>query len=137
VALLITIVMRVRVLAAREAGVALEQRSWGPAVGFGVVTGAFGVPWAPLPVARTDRPATAVHWLGPVLLAGTALVLLLLAAWLRVPVTREVGGAALVMAASMLVPIDPLDRAAVAKGTGTAVTLAVLGTGTLLLVGLI
>ncbi len=137
VALLVTIVMRVRVLAARAANVTLEQRSWGPAVGFGVVTAAFGVPWAPLPVARTSRPAAAVHWLGPVLLAGTALALLLLAAWMKVPMTRTLGGAALVMAASMLVPIEPLDGAAVAKGTGTAVTLAVLGTGTLLLVGLI
>jgi hypothetical protein len=42
-----------------------------------------------------------------------------------------------VMAASMLVPIEPLDGAAVANGTGTAVTLALVGTGVLLLVGLL
>ncbi len=137
VGLLIAVAMRARQLTARAAGVALEQRSWSPAVAFGAVTAAVGVPWAPLPVARTAAPAPAVHWIGPILLAGTALVLLVLAALLQVPLTRALGAAALVMAASMLVPIEPLDGAAVANGTGTAVTLALVGTGVLLLVGLL
>ena len=108
--------MRARQLTARAAGVALEQRTWSPAVAFGAVTAAVGVPWAPLPVARTADPAPAVHWIGPILLAGTALLLLVLAALLQVPLTRALGAAALVMAASMLVPIAPLDGAAVATG---------------------
>ncbi|HET9736964.1 MAG TPA: hypothetical protein VFP78_02500 [Solirubrobacteraceae bacterium] len=137
VGLLIAVAMRARQLVARGAGVELEQRTWGPAVAFGAVTAAVGVPWAPVPVARTRRPAPAVHWIGPILLAGAALVLLVLAAWLQVPVTRTLGAAALVMAASMLVPIEPLDGAAVANGTGTAVTLALVGTGVLMLVGLV
>ena len=136
-ALLITMMMRARQLAARRAGVKLEQRTWGPAVVFGVATTALGVPWAPLPVARTAKPVPAVHWSGPIVLAGAALLLLVLSAWLNVAVTRTLGAAAIVMAASMLVPVEPLDGAAVAKGTGTAAALALAATGTLLLVGLV
>jgi cellulose synthase operon protein C len=138
VALLVTIVLRARVLAARHAGVTLEHRGWSPAVAFGLAAGAAGAPWAPLPVAVTSRPAPAVHWLGPVLTGAAALGLLILAAWLHVPVTRALGAAALVMAASMLTPIEPLDGAMVGKGAaGLAATLALLGTGVLLLLGLV
>ncbi len=129
---LIAAVTRARTLAARRAGVALEQRTWTPGVAFGLVAGALGAPWAPLPVARTDAekdaspapeagaaptppPSASVHLVGPVLAGTLALALLILGIWLEVPVTRSLGAAALVMAASMLTPIEPLDGAAVAR----------------------
>ena len=66
--LLIVVVLRARVLAARRAGVELEQRTWSPAVAFGLVAGALGAPWAPMPVARTSQPSAVVHWVGPLLM---------------------------------------------------------------------
>ena len=155
---LIAAVTRARTLAARRAGVALEQRTWSPGVAFGLVAGALGAPWAPLPVARTTAaadappapaagpepapaaapaPAPAVHLVGPVLTGVLALALLILGIWLEVPVTRSLGAAALVMSASMLTPIDPLDGAAVAK-TPVAATasFAFVGAVALMAIGL-
>lgn len=91
----------------------------------------------PLPVASTSKPLPSLHWVGPALAGGVALVLLLLAAGLQIPVARSLGEASLVMAASMLTPIQPLDGAAVARGSaGLAASTALLGVGVLSLVGL-
>jgi hypothetical protein len=78
-----------------------------------------------------------VHLVGPVLAGVLALALLILGVWLEVPVTRSLGAAALVMAASMLTPIDPLDGAAVAR-TPVAATasFAFVGAVALMAIGL-
>jgi tetratricopeptide (TPR) repeat protein len=133
---LIAIVVRSRVLAARRAGVALSQRGWGPGIVFGAGAALLGVGWAPLPVARTSRAAPAVHWIGPVLTGATALCLLVLSAWLSIPSTRGLAAAALVMTASLLTPIEPLDGGVVAKGpAGIAAGVAVAGAAVFLLLG--
>jgi hypothetical protein len=137
VALLIGIVMRSRVLAARHSAVALRQRGWPPGMVVGLGASALGLPWAPLPVAETDRPAPAVHWVAPVALGFAALCLLSLGFALEVPVTKALGAAALVMTASLLTPLEPLDGGFVARGTaGLAAGLALVAGGLFFLLGL-
>ena len=134
---LVAIVMRVRVLAARAAGVRLRQRAWNPALLVGVAGAAVGVPWAPLPVAEPDEPAPSVHRDGPIAAGSIGLALLILNALLQVPVTQALGVAAVVMAASMLTPVAPLDGAKMTGGaTAATAGLAVAGTAVLVVLGL-
>lgn len=137
VIMLIVIVMRSRMLVARRAGVTLRQRGWPPGIAVGLGAAAAGLGWAPLPVVETDRPAPAVRWIGPLVTGVAALCLLALGVGLEVPATKAVGTAALVMTASLLTPIEPLDGGFVAKGpAGLAAGLALLGTAVFLLLGL-
>ena len=65
------------------------------------------------------------------------LSLVVLAVLLEIPLTRSLGAAALVMAASLLTPIEPIDGGVIAEGAvGTATTLALFGAAVLLVVGL-
>lgn len=122
--------IRVRVLVARRRAVDLNQETWLPGVALGVASGAAGVPFAPLPVINGTDIAPRVHAAAPVTLAALAGVLLLEAAWLEVPLVRSWGLAALVMAASALVPIAPLDGARLGK-VGLVVGLGVAGSAVL------
>jgi tetratricopeptide (TPR) repeat protein len=134
---LIAIVMRARVLAARRAGVELRQRGWTPGMAVGAGAAAFGLAWAPLPVAQPSKSSSTVHWIGPVLAGCTALVLLVLGALTDVPLTTSLGAGGLVMAASMLVPIEPLDGGFIGKSTaGVTANLALLGGALFVLLGL-
>jgi hypothetical protein len=63
------------------------------------------------------------------------LLLTLLGAWLHVPATTAIGTAAVVMAASMLVPIAPLDGARLGGGA-TAAGFGLVGVAILAVVGL-
>ncbi len=132
---LVTMVMRARVLAARRLGVTLRQRGWRPALAVAFAGALAGVPWAPLPVAEPDRPEPRLHLVGPVVAAASGLVLLILGAWLEIPVTRSLGIAAIVMAASMLTPVKPLDGARMQGAAGGLTAGLALG-GTALLVAL-
>ncbi len=134
---LIAIVLRSRVLMARSAGVALRQRGWPPGMLAGLGLSLTGLVWAPLPVAETDRPAPAVHWIGPIATGVVALILLALGVALEVPLTRALGTAALIMTASLLTPLEPLDGGFIAKGPAGAVAgIALLGSALFLLFGL-
>jgi hypothetical protein len=134
---LVAIVVRGRVLVARQAGVTVRQRGWTPGMAVGLGAAAFGLGWAPLPVVESDRPVPAVHWVGPLATGVAALVLLALGVGLEVPTTRALGTVALVMTASMLTPLEPLDGGHVAKGpAGLAAGLAVLGAAVFFLLGL-
>jgi cellulose synthase operon protein C len=136
VGILIVIVLRSRVLIARRAGVTLRQRGWTPGILAGLGLALFGLAWAPLPFAETNRPAPAVHWIGPVAAGAAALCLLPLGVAFEVPNTMALGSAALVMAASLLTPIEPMDGGHVAKGpAGVAAVVAVLGAALFLLLG--
>ena len=64
-----------------------------------------------------------------------AVALIALTAWLEVPVTRALGIAALIIAASMLTPVKPLDGAAIAKAGAAGASLAALGLGALAFLG--
>jgi tetratricopeptide (TPR) repeat protein len=134
---LVVLVMRARVLAARRAGVRLRQRSWRPALLVGVASAFVGIPWAPMPVAEPSAPAPHVHRAGPIAAALCGLALLALGMLLDVPLARSLGVAAVVLAASMLTPVDPLDGARM-NGGSAAVTagLALAGTAGLALLGL-
>ena len=115
----------------------MRQRGWTPGIVVGLGAAAAGLGWAPLPVVETDRPAPAVHWIGPLVTGAAALVLLALGVGLGVPTTKALGTAALVMTASLLTPIEPLDGSYVAKGpAGLAAGLALLAAAVFLLLGL-
>ncbi len=132
---LVTIIMRARAIVARRLDVTLTQRGWRPALLVAFAGAVFGIPWAPLPVAESDRPEPRLHLVGPVVAAVSGLVLLILSAWLQVPVTRSLGIAAIVMAASMLTPVKPLDGAQMQGAAGGLTAGLALG-GTALLVAL-
>jgi tetratricopeptide (TPR) repeat protein len=132
VLLLAVVAMWARTLVARRTGLAVHNESWGPGVAFGMAT-AVVAPWAPLPVARMTDDSPRVHAAAPVALALMGVVLFVESAALQVPLTRSLADAAMIMVASALVPVGPLDGAKL----GTAGLLAGAGVvGTAVLVGL-
>ncbi len=123
-----------RVLLARRRHIAITQESWPPALAFGLVTGAVGLPWAPLPVVRADgKDGAKVHLAAPITLAVVSALLFVESVWLHTPVTESWGVAALIMSASTLLPVGPLDGAQLGKAGVLAATGVVGGA---LLVGL-
>jgi tetratricopeptide (TPR) repeat protein len=133
---LVALVMRARVLVARHAGVAVRQRAWAPAILIAVIGAVLGVPWAPVPIAETEPAESRVHAAGPIVAAGLGLILLALDAWLQVPITQTLGVSAVVMAASMLTPVAPLDGAKMTGGAQALGGLALAGTAVLVALGL-
>jgi Zn-dependent protease len=71
---------------------------------------AVGTPWAPLPVISNDKCNTKTHAAALTLAAITGIPLLE-TAWFAVPLTKSMAITALIMAASTLLPIPPLDGA--------------------------
>jgi cellulose synthase operon protein C len=116
VVILALLTMGVRQILARRYLLTVRHESWPPGLAFGLVTGAAGLPWAPLPVIKTDDEAegkdvTRVHLAAPVLLAALSALLFVEAVWLHTPVTQSWAVAALIMSASTLLPVGPLDGA--------------------------
>ncbi|GLZ00015.1 hypothetical protein Acsp02_72670 [Actinoplanes sp. NBRC 103695] len=125
--------VRARQIAGLREGVAVNQRTWGPGLAFGLAT-CWVAPWAPLPVITTGpvspvedgTPAASpprAHAALPVLLGLVAIVLFVESAAFGAPVVQALANAALVMVASALVPVGPLDgahlnRAGLLAGTG-------------------
>jgi hypothetical protein len=137
-AILVMIVLGVRRLAAAGTHTPMREETWLPGVALGLVLAIIGLSWAPLPVVRARGKATSLHWAAPTASGALALALLLLATWLDVPVARNLGAAALVMTASLLTPVKPLDGATVSTtAAGPLPSIAVLGTAVLLLLGLL
>lgn len=129
--------MTARSALARARGIAITQRTWSPALVFGLVTGAIGLPWAPLPVVRTDgEDNPRLHLTAPVTLAALSLLLFVESAWLHTPLTQAWAVAALIMSASTLLPIGPLDGAHVGKA-GIVAGAGVVGGALLVGLGLI
>ena len=73
---------------------------------------------------------------GPLVAASVGLLLLILDAWLDVPLTHTLGVSAVVMAASMLTPADPLDGPKMTGGATALGGLAIAGTAVLIALGL-
>jgi tetratricopeptide (TPR) repeat protein len=130
--------MSARAALARRRGLTIAQTSWSPGLVLGLVTGAFGLPWAPLPVVRTDsdEDEPRLHLVAPCLLAGVSLLLFVESAWLHTPITQTWAVAALIMSASTLLPVGPLDGAHVGKA-GIAAGAGVVGGALLVGLGLI
>lgn len=134
VVILAFLAVAARVLVARRRNVAITHESWPPALAFGLVTGAAGLPWAPLPVVRADgKDGARVHLAAPLTLAAVSALLFVESVWLHTPVTESWAVAALIMSASTLLPVGPLDGAHLGKAGVLAATGVVGGA---LLVGL-
>jgi hypothetical protein len=143
---------RARSLVLTRRGLPARQATWLPGVGFGVVAAALMAPWAPLPVLRDDetdapakntnngeapdssRPPTTV--VAAVVLVVVGLGLLAESFFLKTPLTHQLATVALVMAASTLLPIKPLDGAAL-KSRGLLAGAGLLSALLLLAVGVI
>jgi predicted Zn-dependent protease len=127
--------MAARSAVARHRGIKIAQSSWPPALVLGLVTGAFGLPWAPLPVVRADgKDNPRLHLAAPLTLAALSLLLFAESAWLHTPLTQAWAVAALIMSASTLPPIGPLDgahfgKAGIAAGVGVAGGALLVGLG--------
>jgi tetratricopeptide (TPR) repeat protein len=135
VLLLAVVAMRARTLVARRAGLTVHNESWGPGVAFGMAT-AVVAPWAPLPVARTTDDAPRVHAAAPVALALVGVVLFVESVAFQVPLTRSLAEAALIMVASTLVPVGPLDGAKLGR-TGLLAGAGVVGAAVLVGLGVV
>jgi cellulose synthase operon protein C len=128
-----------RVFLGRSRHVAITQETWSPGLAFSLVTGAIGLPWAPLPVVRADSEDSLkvkVHLAAPITLAVLSALLFVESAWLHTPVTESWAVAALTMSASTLLPVGPLDGAQLGKAGILAAT-GVLGGALLVGLGLI
>ncbi len=135
-ALLVAAVLGVRVLVAWRASADLRQATWPSGLVFGLGAGAAGCAWVPLPSVRTPEDDVRLRRAAPAAAGLIGVALIALSAWLEVPLTRALAVAALIMAASMLTPIKPLDGAAIAKAGAAGASLAALGLGALALLGL-
>ncbi|NTY60900.1 tetratricopeptide repeat protein [Mycolicibacterium sphagni] len=116
-----------RTIVAARRGIPVTQSAWPPGIALGLVTGAIGSPWTPLPVTKTATNSRRVHLTAPLVLGGLSLLLLAMAAWLNVPITLALAVAALIMAGSMLLPIEPLDGANLGKSGVIAATGVIAG----------
>ncbi|HXZ75619.1 MAG TPA: hypothetical protein VEH31_32765, partial [Streptosporangiaceae bacterium] len=128
--------IRARVVVAQAADLTTRQQTWGPGVIFGLVTGAAGFPWAPLPVIRTPDESRRAHLAAPIVLSLLGAILFIEAAWLKVPLTESLATASLIMAASTLLPVSPLDGAKIGSG-GLLVGAGVLAAALLLGLGVV
>ena len=89
-------------------------------------------PWAPLPVAKETASAPRVHAAAPVLLGLVGLMMFVETAAFEVPLAPAIANAALIMVASTLVPIPPLDGSYLSKAgllTGAGLVGAAVLTG--------
>jgi cellulose synthase operon protein C len=137
VAVLVLLAVAARVLLARSRGVPIHHESWPPGLVFGLITGAAGLPWAPLPVVRVaGKDSRRVHAAAPVTLAVLSALLFVESAWLHTPLTGSWAVAALIMSASVLLPVGPLDGARLGKA-GVLTATGVLGGAVLVGLGLI
>jgi tetratricopeptide (TPR) repeat protein len=125
-----------RDMVARRTGTVAPQRSWAPGIVVAVATGAAGYPWAPLPVVDTGEKGLRVHLAAPLTLAAVALVLFVESTWTRAPLAQAWAVATLIMCASLLLPVGPLDGAHLGKA-GVAASAGVVGAALLLAVGLL
>lgn len=118
-------------------GVQLQHVSWMPGIAFGLVAGALGLPWAPLPVIQDGgRDDPRLHLAAPLTLAALSLALFIESAGLHTPITQYWAVTALIMAASTLLPVGPLDGAHLGK-TGIVTGAGVVGGALLVGLGLI
>lgn len=128
--------MYARVAVAAQAKVSAAQTSWLPGMLFGLATGAIGTTWAPLPVAKADPKSQRLHLAAPFTSAVLAIMLFVESAWLNVPLSQSFAVAALIMAGSMLVPVEPLDGANVGKA-GAVGAAGVIGGAILVTLGIV
>ena len=133
---LIAVALRGRGLAARREPDQEGQRTWPPGLVFALGGAAAGVSWAPLPVLGA-KASPRIHWAAPVALAVVAVPLVIATVWSDIPLTRSLAAAALIMAASLLTPVKPVDGGAIASAGGAAAGLTGIALAVLLALGLV
>ena len=133
--LLVGVALRGRAAALRREAQRPPQRTWAPGVVFGIGAAAAGLLWTPLPVLG-DKASPRSHWAAPAALAVVAVPLVLATVWLDVPLTRSLAAATLIMAASLLTPVKPVDGGAIVAAGGTAAGIAGIGLAAVLALGL-
>lgn len=136
IAVLAGAAMLARVAVTARAKVSAAQTSWLPGMVFGLATGAVGITWAPLPVAKSDQEFHPLHLAAPLTSALIAVVLFIESAWLNVPLTQAFAVAGLIMAGSMLIPVKPLDGANLGKA-GAVAAAGVVGGAILVVLGVV
>jgi tetratricopeptide (TPR) repeat protein len=136
IVLMSAVAVQARTVVASRSNVVATQTSWLPGLSFGLLTGALGAPWAPLPVAATKTESPRVHLAAPLTLAVLSLVLFIQFAWLNIPLTQAVAIAALIMVGSTLLPIGPLDGANVGK-SGVFAAAGVVAGAVLVMLGVV
>lgn len=134
--ILISVGLCVRQVIARQEGLTVVHRTWVPGLLLGLAGGAAGAPWAALPTAQSPQPSLRLHRAAPVAFGLLAAVLLFEGVWLRVPLASSLGVAAVVMAASLLLPIKPLDGGHLGTAAGFA-AFGILGAAALVTLGLL
>ena len=92
--------------------------------------------WAPLPVLGA-KASPRLHWAAPAALAVVAVPLVVATAWSDIPLTRSLATAALIMAASLLTPIKPVDGGAIAAAGGAAAGITGIALAAVLALGLV
>jgi hypothetical protein len=133
---LIGVALRGRSLVARHEPEAERQHAWPPGLAFGLGGAAAGVTWAPLPVLG-PHASPRLHRAAPAALAVVAVPLVIATAWSDVPLTRSLAAAALVMAASLLTPVKPVDGGAIAAAGGIAAGFTGIALAAVLALGLV
>lgn len=137
VVILVLLAVGGRVIVARRNRLAVTFETWSPAVAVSLVAGAAGLPWAALPVVKVEgKAAVKVHLAAPVILASLSALLFVESVWLHTPVTESWAVAALIMSASTLLPVGPLDGAQLGPA-GVLAASGVLAGALLVLLGLI
>ena len=127
--------MRVRSIAAQQERLSITQRAWPPWLPISLIGGVAGMPWAALPTVNApDRSSSRIYRVAPLALGLIAATLFLESVWLGVPLTRELAVAALVMVASLLPPVEPLDGGYL---KATSATFGVLGASLLVILGVL
>ena len=135
VAVMAVAAVRSRVLVARLLKHQVRQEGWPPGMVVGIAGTAAGAVWAPLPVIDGEKSPARIYAAAPLALGVVTGVLLLEAVLLNIPLTRSLAISGLIMAASTLLPVPPLDGARLEKA-GLVAGAGLVGAASLILLGL-
>ena len=137
VGILALLALGARVFLARRWDITIRHESWTPALAFSLIAGAAGLPWASLPVIKAEgKDKSKVHVAAPITLASLSAILFAESVSLHTPITQAWAIAALIMSASTLLPIGPLDGAQLGKA-GVLATTGIAGGALLVALNLI
>lgn len=107
----------VRSAVARRRGEQAKHFTWTPALGVAAVGGPLGLSFVPFPSLddTVSKPSRAVRMVVPAFLGLICVSLVLGAAISAVPLSRDVAAACIVMTASVMTPVPPMDGASLSR----------------------
>lgn len=131
---LVLLPLLVRHRLATRAHVELKVETWSPAVVVGAGTATIGFPYAPYPVLNEAvHWPRQVRWSAPITMAVILTIAFIVSWTTAAPTTSALSANALLLLASVLVPIRPLDGAELAGRMRQFVLTSVLALGTVVL----